>query len=61
MGGDILCCHLLWGFLTGPLYEEGERGPFRGLLVLVVIDTTTIIPLPRGLSGLPQVLSQYAP
>ena len=36
------------GFLTGPLYEEGERGPFRGLLVLVVIDTTTIIPTPRG-------------
>ena len=53
------------GFLTGPLYEEGERDPFRGLLVLVVIDTTTIIPTPRGhqgdLSGLPQVLSQYAP
>ena len=36
------------GFLTGPLYEEGERDPFRGLLVLVVIDTTTIIPLPGG-------------
>ena len=35
------------GFLTGPLYEEGERGPFRCLLVLVVIDTTTIIPTRR--------------
>ena len=35
--------------LTGPLYEEGERGPFRGLLVLVVIDTTPIIPFPGGL------------
>ena len=33
---------------TGPLNEEGERDPFRGLLVLVVIDTTTIIPTPRG-------------
>ena len=48
VGGDILCCHLPFGFLTGPLYEEGERGPFRGLLVLVVIDTTPIIPTPRG-------------
>ena len=42
---------------TGPLNEEGERDPFRGLLVLVVIDTTPIIPFPRGhqgdLSGLP--------
>ena len=37
------------------------RDPFMGLLVLVVIDTTPIIHFPRGdLSGLPQVLSQYA-
>ena len=27
--------------LTGPLNEEGEREPFRGPLVHVVIDTTT--------------------
>ena len=31
------------GMLTGPLNEEGERDPSRGLLVLVVIDTTTMI------------------
>ena len=36
------------GGLTGPLYEEGKRGPSRGLVVLVVLDTTTIIPFPRG-------------
>ena len=38
----------LLGLLTGPLNEEGERDPIRGLLVLVVIDTTTIIPFPGG-------------
>ena len=23
VGGDIPCCHLPWGYLTGPLNEEG--------------------------------------
>ena len=27
VGGDILCCHLPSGVLTGPLYEDPKRVP----------------------------------
>lgn len=27
VGGDILCCHLPSGILTGPLYEDPKRVP----------------------------------
>jgi len=37
VGGDMLCCHLSSGLLTGPLYEEGLDIPLRSLCIDVVL------------------------